>query len=131
MTNPEAQRSGLREQLARAIHESYREKQSGHISAAAPAMQPWESLGEDLKEANRRQADQIPEKLRAVGYGIRPATAGKPARLGLAPGEEAMLARMEHGRWRQERLAAGWRYGVPRDDQKKFHPCLVPWEELP
>ncbi len=25
----------------------------------------------------------------------------------------------------------GWSYGGQRDDKKKLHPCLVPYEELP
>lgn len=35
-----------------------------------------------------------------------------------------------HDVWAQSRIAAGWRYGPQRDDSKKMHPCLVPFEEL-
>ena len=28
-------------------------------------------------------------------------------------------------------MAQGWRYGHDRDDSRKEHPCLVPYEELP
>jgi predicted CoA-binding protein len=41
------------------------------------------------------------------------------------------LARNTHAVWAQERLAEGWRYGTKRDDVRKEHPCLVPYEELP
>ena len=34
-------------------------------------------------------------------------------------------------RWSQSRLSEGWTYGARRDDEKKTHPCLVPYEELP
>ena len=30
-----------------------------------------------------------------------------------------------------QRLSEGWTYGARRDDEKKTHPCLVPYEELP
>lgn len=42
-----------------------------------------------------------------------------------------LLARNVHDLWAQERLAQGWTYGPARDDSKKQHPCLVPYEELP
>jgi hypothetical protein len=121
----------LRETLAQAIHEKYRQEQWGQKPADDPAMQPWEKLREDLKESNRQQADQIPEKLRIVGYGIRPAAGGEPARVELTLEEVEMLARMEHDRWMEEKTKAGWHYGIPRNDEKKLHPCLVPWKELP
>jgi hypothetical protein len=41
------------------------------------------------------------------------------------------MAELEHGRWNVERLRNGWRYGKPRDDDKKLHDCLVPWADLP
>ncbi|OGP72231.1 MAG: hypothetical protein A2Z73_05335 [Deltaproteobacteria bacterium RBG_13_60_28] len=123
--------AGIREKLAQAIHKKYRVNQAGKKSPDDPAMQSWEQLREDLQESNRQQAEQIPEKLQAVGYGIRPAAGGEPSKMGLTPEELELLARMEHDRWLAEKTRAGWRYGVPRDDAKKLHPCLVPWEQLP
>lgn len=42
-----------------------------------------------------------------------------------------MLARNTHEVWSQQRLADGWLWGEDRDDKRKLHPCLVPYEELP
>jgi hypothetical protein len=42
-----------------------------------------------------------------------------------------LLARNAHDIWARQRLADGWRFGPKRNDQKKEHPCLVPYEELP
>ena len=42
-----------------------------------------------------------------------------------------LLARNAHDLWAQERLAQGWTYGPARDDSRKQHPCLVPYEQLP
>lgn len=42
-----------------------------------------------------------------------------------------LLARNAHDIWAQQRLADGWRFGASRDDSKKEHPCLVPYEQLP
>jgi hypothetical protein len=41
------------------------------------------------------------------------------------------LARNTHDVWAQERIKQGWRYGNRRDDGRKEHPSLVPYEELP
>lgn len=41
------------------------------------------------------------------------------------------MARNVHDVWAQGRIAEGWTYGEQRDDKRKMHPCLVPYEELP
>jgi len=48
---------------------------------------------------------------------------------GLLPLAE-MLARNLHEVWAQLRIQEGWTYGPSRDDARKLHPCLVPFEEL-
>lgn len=35
-----------------------------------------------------------------------------------------------HEVWAAGRIAAGWKYGPVRDEIKKEHPCLIPYEEL-
>lgn len=42
-----------------------------------------------------------------------------------------MLAKNAHDVWARERINQGWTYGITRNDGKKEHPCLVPYEELP
>jgi hypothetical protein len=41
------------------------------------------------------------------------------------------LARNAHDIWAKQRMAEGWRFGSRRDDAKKEHPCLIPYEQLP
>jgi hypothetical protein len=41
------------------------------------------------------------------------------------------LARNAHEIWAQQRLAGGWVRGARRDDARKEHPGLVPYERLP
>lgn len=36
-----------------------------------------------------------------------------------------------HEVWAASRISQGWKYGKERDEKKKTHPCLVPYEELP
>jgi hypothetical protein len=63
---------GMREILARAIHDQYRALRSGQNQSPTddPAMKPWPELDEDLKESNRKQADHIPIKLQKVNCGL-------------------------------------------------------------
>jgi len=52
----------------------------------------------------------------------------------LGPGLEALvdrLARHVHDVWARTRLDQGWRYGPHRDDARREHPCLVPFDDLP
>ena len=41
-----------------------------------------------------------------------------------------VMAKNVHEVWAKERIIQGWTYGEYRDDIKKHHPCLVPYEEL-
>jgi hypothetical protein len=41
-----------------------------------------------------------------------------------------LLARNTHENWARQRLEDGWRYGPERNDERKEHPNLVPYEEL-
>ena len=40
------------------------------------------------------------------------------------------LARNTHENWAAGRMSQGWTWGPMRDDEKKHHPCLIPYEEL-
>lgn len=41
------------------------------------------------------------------------------------------MAKNVHEVWAQGRIKEGWTYGPVRNDVKKTHPCLVPYEKLP
>ena len=41
------------------------------------------------------------------------------------------LSEHNHNVWSRGRLDAGWSLGPHRDDAKKQHPCLIPYEDLP
>ena len=40
------------------------------------------------------------------------------------------IAKNVHEVWSEGRMKEGWTYGEERDDLKKHHPCLVPYEDL-
>jgi hypothetical protein len=41
------------------------------------------------------------------------------------------LAQNNHDHWARKRIEEGWRYGPSRNDAKKEHPDLVPYDQLP
>ena len=41
------------------------------------------------------------------------------------------MAKNVHEVWAQSRMEQGWTYGEERNDVLKYHPCLIPYEELP
>lgn len=41
------------------------------------------------------------------------------------------IAKAVHKSWMNRRKTEGWQYGPTRDDQKKEHPGIVPYEKLP
>ena len=41
-----------------------------------------------------------------------------------------LLSKNTHEVWSAGRIRDGWTYGETRDDVKKHHPCLIPYEEL-
>lgn len=41
------------------------------------------------------------------------------------------LAENAHETWASLRLGDGWTLGPKRDDEKKTHPCLIPYDDLP
>ena len=40
------------------------------------------------------------------------------------------LAKNVHEVWAKTRIEQGWTYGDTRDDLRKQHPCIVPYDEL-
>jgi len=37
----------------------------------------------------------------------------------------------QHNAWVEYKIAEGWKYGLKKDANKKEHPCLVPFKDLP
>ena len=98
-------------------------------------LRPWDKLPDTFRTANLEQARYAVEILRAAGFEVRPKSrkAGAIQSFAGRQWKRAIerMAELEHGRWNVERLRDGWRFGRPRDDARKLHDCLVPWENLP
>jgi voltage-gated potassium channel Kch len=125
--------NGTHEMMARAIHEEYvlSRFQAGQVAAPGTRIRPWEELPEEYREANRAQADEITRMLRRAGSEIAPMADWDESPLVFTAGELESLAEEEHLRWMRERTASGWIFGEARDDERKLHPSLIPWADLP
>lgn len=118
------------EKLARAIHELYNEKQLERYPDKPLKYPDFDKLTDSLKYSNLRQAMGIPEKLRQMGFVMRPAGSGDSVKS--IPEEYVeYLAVQEHEAWIAERIASGWVAGDHVDAEKRTTPYLVPFYELP
>jgi hypothetical protein len=41
------------------------------------------------------------------------------------------LSPLSHENWMKDKAADGWVYGEAKDSEKKTHPCMVPYNDLP
>ena len=94
------------------------------------AIRPWEELPEDLKDANHAQVADIPNKLRRLGYELAPSHGQPASTIKVTDAQLELLAIREHDRWMNDRLRHGWTFALERDNLRKHHPLLVPWDEL-
>jgi hypothetical protein len=97
-----------------------------------PALVDFDLLSEHLKEQNRGEARDLPNKLAVLGYVLRQdaPVGAPPIQIDATDARAELLARREHERWVARKVKTGWRYGDPRDDVRKLHPCIVPWADL-
>jgi hypothetical protein len=118
--------------LAQSLHEQYLRDRlaKGAAPRSTPVLVPWHELREDLKDSNRQAAAHIPAKLVAIGCDLKPAAATAEP-FAFSDPEVEHLARMEHERFLDERLRAGWRYGPNADYENRINPNLVPYDDLP
>jgi hypothetical protein len=130
----------LLEKLAEAAHDVFCEEMAAKGYRRGPAtddrlrthsaLVPYAELPPEEQELNRGTVRDIPHKLALAGYVMLPARSNeRPFEF---PGPDLeRLAQLEHERWVQARLAAGWRHGPLTDRQSKVHEALVAWEDLP
>jgi hypothetical protein len=129
---PEVLQDEQQDRLAKEFHKVFlddlpRRKEKEDIESH-PANIEWEQLAETFKNANRALADHVRIKLYTVGLKMSstPQCDQKP----LSDAQIEVLSEMEHARWCAERWLDGWSYDPNRDEKKKRHHLLLPWEEL-
>jgi len=116
------------EELAREIHEIWREEQR----AANKKDPTWERASKLNRESSIKQALDIPAKLSSIGCSIRPLPDGDEPEFEFTEAEVEWLADKEHDRWISESLISGWTFAEgEKNEEAKTSPYLVPFGALP
>lgn len=132
------------ERAAELIHE--------HYSAGRPRDKPttriWKDLDRFIRQSNRRQLLHALWMVEAIGNHTwnsleheQPAEALPDNFTQLDPMDQLMLlgfdedtvgrmVKAEHEDWRAYYEDAGWKYAEDRDDDRRRHDRLLPWDEL-
>jgi hypothetical protein len=117
------------EQLASAVHDAYVERHKGKTEVPEAATKSYDQLSAHLKQQNRENVLDISHKLASVGCVMIPAKGSVPI-FAFSDADLEKLSEMEHDRWLRAKVAAGWRYGPERDDEKRTNPAVLPWRKL-
>lgn len=118
-------------EVAEAIHKDYNLKRKFEFPDAPLEYPSWESLRDDLKLSNLKQAYGYAEKLSAIGCVMSDEALDLEEIVELTSEEVERLSIMEHDRWIEERKASGWVYGKVKDSDNKISPYIAPWDAIP
>ena len=122
----------VRELLAQAVHQAYVSHFRSHGVKGGPdkpATHFWEDLDEGYRPPSRAQAADFRRKLAMVGCKAVHVDDALIELHQFSEDELELLSRDEHDRWCAERKSQGWTYGSVRDNARKNHPNLIPWED--
>jgi hypothetical protein len=118
------------EKLAMNLHSKHRMLHDDSDVINFSWLKPWAELDEEAKNSIRDQVRYIPNVLHKINYDII-SVKEKPENIQFTSKELDILAEYEHKRWSLHKKEAGWKYGKVKDEKKKTHPSLVPWDSLP
>lgn len=125
---------GVNEVIAQALHDSYlmHRKTEGILPESEPSMKLWKDLDSEFKEQNRDQAKKMGLNLKEKGLTIISRSDWDEPLFEF--GDDGIvedLAVLEHERWMNFMSAHGWSLGESKSLERKIHPNLVAWEDLP
>jgi hypothetical protein len=118
------------EKLAIAIHDLYNQKQLERYPDKALTYPQFSDLPDSLKYSNLRQARGIAQKLKLLGWEIRPEGSDGEMITDIPADIVEALSSFEHDEWLRERFEQGWTFGEAKDIEKKISPYMVPYYEL-
>ena len=132
------------ERAAELIHEHY----SAGTKRDKPTTRPWKNLDPFIRQSNRRQVLNALWMVETLGghtwnslEQTGPAESLPPdfaerepldqlKALGFDEDTVERMVRAEHEDWRRYYEDAGWKYADDRDDSRRRHDKLLPWDEL-
>lgn len=118
------------ENLAEDLHNSHIALNIKKCNLDLTWMHPWAEQDEEYKNSMRNKVMHIPNSLHKIDYDVI-SVLEKPEAVEFSKRELVILAEYEHKRWSLEKKEQGWTFGPTIDEQKKTHPFLVPWSDLP
>ena len=95
---------------------------------SSPLLKAWTSLTDKQKESSRSQASESLKLVYACGYELRPGAGVTDEDIMSRLADD--MARNAHEVWARDKMDAGWSYGEKRDNERKLHPDLRPYDEL-
>lgn len=119
--------------LATAIHDHWRARSRAEGWSMQPHIdRPYADLSPADQANNLAAARRIAEVLAAARLGISPTGPGLPPDALKARMDATMetMAEAEHDGWMAQRLSQGWTWGAERDDARKQHPSIIPYDQL-
>jgi hypothetical protein len=119
--------AGVREQLARALHEDY----LADVKIVSEMTKPWTDLTDAQREPSRHRVDGILEGIEQLSCDLEPLRQWGATSAVLTDAEIDLLARQEHMRWCKERTDAGWTWGPERNLARKHNPLIIAFDALP
>jgi hypothetical protein len=120
------------ERAARVVHQRFLKAMGGDLNPNKPSHRPWEELTPFYRESNIRLVTTTLAGAEAVGrtWGPLNTDEGQAVSVTVSRAHLIAMAVFEHESWRRFYADHGWRYGPERDDQRRMHNALLPWEEL-
>jgi hypothetical protein len=118
--------------LAEKIHTAYLEtiKSSRVDVSTLPYYIEWSALNDEQREKNRRPARDIEPRLLNIGLVMVPLSSPGSRALELDSATIESLAEDEHEAWMLTQLAHGYRFGGTREEDRRIHPQMIPYEQL-
>lgn len=115
--------------LAELAHEDWRKERllEGGTIEQYPNLKPWNELSSVEKSSAFKQAEET-VKLIEMKFGVE-----NVIRNGDIPDKEIVdtIAKNAHEVWAKQRMDDGWTYASVRDNEKKHHPMLIPFDMVP
>ena len=112
------------------LHEMYAASNPGKLPG-------WNDLGTFLRRSNLASADHLETKIHIllgfdVGNKVTPELCEKAYEKfsGFDDKERSRLRKIEHDRWMRFHVVNNWQYAPVRDNEKRLHPLIVPFDQL-
>lgn len=116
------------DRLAMGLHNRY-------CSKTEKQMPTWEELSIFMKASNRAAADHVPTKISLLLDEVQSPDQERCRMAAKAFHEADDMLRdkcrqNEHDRWMRFHCLHNWRYASQRNDFRRMHPCILPYEQL-